>query len=80
VRELPPGQRPSKLARDATVGAVWAIVHDYVMRGHAERLPELTDDATYLALTPVIGHEATLRLLTDTRGVADARTDRALES
>jgi AcrR family transcriptional regulator len=43
---------------EASVGAIWGIVHDLVTRGAARLLPELAGYATYLALAPVIGGEA----------------------
>jgi AcrR family transcriptional regulator len=69
VKALPAAQRPSELVADAIVGAIWAIVHDYVVRRQAHLLPELADDATYLALAPAIGHDAAVHLLTRDRGV-----------
>jgi len=63
VKRIPDRQRPSELIAEAIVGAIWAIVHDYVVRGKAHRLYELADDAAYLALAPAIGHEATQALL-----------------
>jgi AcrR family transcriptional regulator len=63
VKALPGRQRPSELVAEAIVGAIWAVVHDYVVRRQAHLLPALADDATYLALAPVIGHEAAVRLI-----------------
>jgi AcrR family transcriptional regulator len=74
VNGLPHAQRPSELVAEAIVGANWAILHDYVVRGQAHLLPELADEATYLTLAPVIGHEAAVQLLTrDRGGVSGAR-------
>jgi AcrR family transcriptional regulator len=70
VQRLPDSQRPSELVGTAIVGAIWAIVHDYVVRGQVHRLRELANDATYLALAPVTGHEAAVQLLTEDRGGA----------
>ncbi|HWY90392.1 MAG TPA: hypothetical protein VNY31_06940, partial [Solirubrobacteraceae bacterium] len=70
VKALPDHQRPSQLVAEAIVGAIWAVVHNYVVRHRAHLLPELADDAAYLALAPLIGHEAAVQLLTrDRRGV-----------
>ncbi len=63
INRIPESQRPSELIADAIVGAVWAIVHDYVVRREEHRLHELADDASYLALTPVMGHEAAVELI-----------------
>jgi AcrR family transcriptional regulator len=72
ITQLPPSERPSELVAEAIVGAIWAVVHDYVVRGQAHRLPERADDATYLALAPVIGHEPAIRLI-----LGDRRRDRS---
>jgi AcrR family transcriptional regulator len=63
TQRIPDSQRPSELIAEAIVGAIWAIVHDRIVRGRVELLPELADDATYLALAPVIGHEAAVELI-----------------
>jgi AcrR family transcriptional regulator len=63
IKRVPDSQRPSELVAEAIVGAIWALIHDYVVRGQVHRLRELADDATYLALTPVIGHEAAIQLI-----------------
>jgi AcrR family transcriptional regulator len=65
VGRIPEDQRPSELVAEAIVGGIWAIVHDYVVRGQLHRLHELVDDATYLALAPVLGHEEATRLILD---------------
>lgn len=57
----PPDQRPSVLVSEATVGAIWQIVHHYVVRGAARRLPILTDLATYIVLVPALGGEAAMK-------------------
>jgi AcrR family transcriptional regulator len=58
VKRIPAVQRPSEVVAEAIVGGIWAIVHDYVVRGRVSRLQELADDAAYLALAPLIGHAA----------------------
>jgi AcrR family transcriptional regulator len=63
VGGIPHAQRPSELIAEAIVGAIWAVIHDYVVRGRAHQLRDLADQATYLALTPMIGHEAATRLI-----------------
>jgi AcrR family transcriptional regulator len=54
---------PSDLVVEASAGAIWGIVHHYVTRGEAHLLPALAGYATYLALAPVIGGEAAVRLI-----------------
>jgi AcrR family transcriptional regulator len=74
IKRMPDSQRPSELVAEAIVGGIWALIHDYVVRGQVHRLHELADDATYLALTPVVGHEAAVQLiLGDGRSIRPAR-------
>lgn len=63
TQRIPDSQRPSQLIAEAIVGSIWAIIHDRIVRGRVDLLPELADDATYLALAPVIGHEAAIELI-----------------
>jgi AcrR family transcriptional regulator len=63
---VPAPRRPSPTVAEATVGAIWAIVHDHVLRGQADRLPELADDAAYLALAPLLGHEPAAAIIAAT--------------
>jgi AcrR family transcriptional regulator/2-hydroxychromene-2-carboxylate isomerase len=63
VNGVPESHRPSELIAEAIVGAIWAVVHDFVVRGQSNRVAELADDATYLALAPLIGHESAIQLI-----------------
>lgn len=51
----PPHQRPSELASEASVNAVWGIVHHRVISGHVRHLPHITPALSLLALAPAIG-------------------------
>jgi AcrR family transcriptional regulator len=53
----PAGQRPSELAAEASVGAVWGVVHHHIALGRAHQLPRITGVLSYLALAPAIGAE-----------------------
>jgi len=63
ARSVPRSQRPSDLVAEASVGAIWGIVHYHVTRGATHRLPGLADYATYIALAPVIGGEAAAKVI-----------------
>jgi AcrR family transcriptional regulator len=81
VQHLPHSQQPSELVAEAIVGAIWAVIHDYVVRGQVRRLGELADQATYLALAPVIGHEAAVLLLIgDPRAVCGSEIDAPVQA
>jgi AcrR family transcriptional regulator len=63
MRGLPTSRGPSRLAAEASVGAIWGIVHHHVTRGATHLLPGLADHATYIALAPVIGGEAAVQVI-----------------
>jgi AcrR family transcriptional regulator len=50
-----PSQLPSALVGEAIVGGVFELLHDYVLRGQTQRLPELADHIAYIALAPFMG-------------------------
>jgi hypothetical protein len=56
-------ERPTRIVGEAIVGGIFELLLDYVARGLTERLPELTDHATYIALTPLIGSNAAAELI-----------------
>jgi len=58
MRGLPQSRAPSRLVAEASIGAVWGILHHHVTRGATHLLPGLADQVTYIALAPVIGGEA----------------------
>ncbi len=63
IRVLPESRAPSRLAAEASVGAVWGTVHHHVTGGATHLLPGLADHITYIALAPVIGGEAAAEVI-----------------
>jgi AcrR family transcriptional regulator len=63
VRSMPRSRAPSGLVAEASVGAVWGIVHDHVTRGATQLLPGLAGHATYLALAPAISAAAAVQIV-----------------
>jgi AcrR family transcriptional regulator len=57
VRHAPEGRRPSGVVTEAIVGAVWGLIYDRVVRGEAQRLGEVSEHASFIALAPVLGAE-----------------------
>ena len=53
----PAGQRPSELVAEASVGAVWGIVHHEVALGATQRLPDIAPQLSFMVLAPVLGAE-----------------------
>lgn len=70
--QSPVEARPSELVADAIVGAIWQIVHHYVVRGAARQLPTLTDLATYLVLVPALGGEHAMNEIRDAQAASPA--------
>jgi AcrR family transcriptional regulator len=67
---------PSHIVGEAIVGGIWELLHDYVARGLTERLGELTDHATYIALTPLLGSAAAAGVVAPPRAPTDSRPPR----
>ncbi len=70
----PPAQRPSELAAEASVGAIWGVVHHHVATGHAHRLPQVAPTLSFLALAPVLGGQKALEAITAEQARMDATT------
>ncbi|HEX7293995.1 MAG TPA: TetR/AcrR family transcriptional regulator, partial [Solirubrobacterales bacterium] len=55
-RESAPTElRPSELTAEASVAAIWGILHYYVGSGQAQRLGQIVPVLSYLALAPALG-------------------------
>jgi hypothetical protein len=54
----PPELRPSELEAEASIGAVWGILHHFVASGRIQGLPRLAGTLAYLFLAPAIGAES----------------------
>ena len=46
---------PAPVMREASVGGIFELLHEYILAGRCEQLPELTDYLMYLAITPFAG-------------------------
>ncbi|HEX7278348.1 MAG TPA: TetR/AcrR family transcriptional regulator [Solirubrobacterales bacterium] len=68
-RGAPPEQRPTPFAAEASIGAMWGVIHHFVASGSLEELPIAAPVLSYLALAPAIGGAAALDAM-----VAPART------
>lgn len=51
----PAAERPRALAAEASIGAVWALLHHYATTGRAAELPQLSPTASFLVLAPAVG-------------------------
>jgi AcrR family transcriptional regulator len=59
-----PSQPSTQIVNEAIVGGVFELLHDYILRGHTRKLPELADHVSYIALAPFIGREAAAEAIT----------------
>lgn len=60
-RLAPEDERPSALAAQASVGAVWGVADHHVASGAARRLPAVDCLLTHMILAPALGPEASAR-------------------
>ncbi len=60
--EMPKSKRPPAIAIDAIAGGLQEVFLHYAARGRLQELPELTPDATYIALAPFVGAEEAARV------------------
>ncbi len=63
LRHAPRAQRPSPVAAEAAVGAIWEMIRHHVAQRTTRRLPELAGCATYMVLAPAIGAQEAVRVV-----------------
>jgi AcrR family transcriptional regulator len=54
-RGAPPTRRPSELAAEASIGAMWGVIQHFVASGRGAQLPLAAPLLSYLALAPALG-------------------------
>jgi AcrR family transcriptional regulator len=54
----PPAQRPTVFAAEASIGAMWGVIHHFVATGRGAQLPVAAPVLSYLALAPAVGGAA----------------------
>lgn len=59
----PAEQRPSLLAAEASIGAVWGVIQCHVAAGRSQQLPWIAPALAYLALAPAIGARPALEAI-----------------
>ena len=62
-RGAPPAQQPSKFAAEASIGAMWGVIHHFVSVGRGAQLPIAAPALSYLALAPALGGAAAVDLI-----------------
>ena len=68
-RGAPPGQQPSKFAAEASIGAMWGVIHHFVATGRGAQLPIAAPVLSYIALAPALGGAAAIDAIVDEVGV-----------
>jgi AcrR family transcriptional regulator len=72
-REAPPAQQPSEFAAEASIGAMWGVIHHFVATGRGAQLPLAAPVLSYIALAPALGAAAAIDVIAaDTGEVGDA--------
>jgi AcrR family transcriptional regulator len=62
-RGAPPEQQPSGFAAEASVGAIWGVIHHFVAIGRGAQLPIAAPMLSYLALAPALGGAAAVDVI-----------------
>jgi AcrR family transcriptional regulator len=62
-RAAPPARRPSEFAAEASIGAMWGVVHHFVATGRGAQLPIAAPALSYLALAPALGGAAAIEVI-----------------
>ncbi|HTA13279.1 MAG TPA: TetR family transcriptional regulator [Solirubrobacteraceae bacterium] len=57
---------PAPVMREASVGGIFELLHEYILHGRTQRLPELIDYVMYIAITPFAGSEIAGRAVAET--------------
>lgn len=59
----PPSRRPSEFAAEASIGAMWGVIHHIVAAGRGAQLPGAAPALSYLALAPALGGAAAVDVI-----------------
>ena len=56
-------RRPSQFAAEASIGAMWGVIHHFVATGRGVQLPIAAPALSYLALAPALGGAAAVDVI-----------------
>jgi AcrR family transcriptional regulator len=59
----PAERRPSEFAAEASIGAMWGVVHHFVATGRGSQLPIAAPVLSYIALAPSLGGAAAIKTI-----------------
>jgi len=57
---------PPPVMREASVGGIFELLHEYILHGRTQRLPELIDYVMYIVITPFAGREIAAQAVAET--------------
>ncbi len=57
---------PPPVMREASVGGIFELLHNYILQGRTQRLTELVDYVMYIAITPFAGAEIAGKAVAET--------------
>ncbi len=57
---------PPPIVREAIVGGIFELMHDYILHGRTEHLPELSDHVMYFLIAPFAGGEIAAQAVAET--------------
>ncbi len=57
---------PPPVMREASVGGIFELLHDYILHGRTQRVTELVDHAMYIVITPFAGSEIAAQAVAET--------------
>jgi AcrR family transcriptional regulator len=57
---------PPPVMREASVGGIFELLHDYILHGRTQRVTELVDYAMYIVITPFAGREIAAQAVAET--------------
>ena len=62
-RDAPLAHKPSQSAAEASIGALWGVIHHFVANGRGTQLPIAAPVLSYLALAPALGGAAAVEVI-----------------
>ncbi|MGH2904966.1 MAG: TetR/AcrR family transcriptional regulator [Solirubrobacteraceae bacterium] len=74
---LPADARPAPLHAEASIGAMWGVIHHHVTHAQTSQLPALAGELSYLALAPAVGAQQAIRTINSARHDPAMRQHRA---
>jgi AcrR family transcriptional regulator len=79
-RAAPPMRRPTEFAAEASIGAMWGVIHHFVATGRGAQLPIAAPVLSYIALAPALGGAAAIDVIVTKVGGDGAPTSAPSQS